>query len=247
MINNSGALVFKCWVRCWGMPGHFHVDTAALPLEFPFPWEPGVMQTNNAQFWKLGWASEPTRAGDCVGSQFLWDFLLWSVQSLSWTWPPGLQVGFPEASIQTSPSPGCALGGKWSVQVFMSVPRLFQSFTPVFGRFGPGFPVRLHCQELYVQQTLWAAGKDENYPLGFFRASASTSNLLRQVSSLRASEKDILLPKLPGGLLLGQLFPIKAFLCIQIQHRGIFQLQDSILASHSSRGSKIHNIFIKCP
>lgn len=168
----------------------------------------------------------------------------WSVQSLTWTRPPGLQVGFPGASIQTSPSLVPALGGKGSVEVFMSIQRLFKSFTPGFGRFVPRFPVRLHCQELYVQQTLWAARKDENYPLfDFCRASASIANLLRPVSSLRASEKDILLPKLSGGLLLGQLFPVKSFLYTHMQHRGVFQLQDSILASHPSGGSKRHNIF----
>lgn len=136
------------------------------------------------------------------------------------------------------------LGGKLSVEVFMSIQRLFKSFIPGFGRFVPRFPGRLHCQELYVQQTLWAARKDENYPqFDFFRAAASIANLLRQVSSLRASEKDVLLQKLPGGLLLGQLFPMKAFLCTQMQHGGVFQLQDSILASHPSRGSERPNIF----
>lgn len=93
-------------------------------------------------------------------------------------WPPGLWMGFPGASPQTSPSLVSALGGEFSVEVLVSLQRLFKSFTPVFGRFVPRFPVRLHCQELYVQQTLWAARKDENYPLfDFFRASASVANL----------------------------------------------------------------------
>lgn len=172
-----------CWSVEFGVGEHQNIFLWTLLLflwSSTFPWEPRVIMNNFGSWAEL---LIPPEQGIVVGSQFLWCSMVSAEPDLhvaSW-W---LQMGFPGASTQTSLV--SAVGGKWNVEVFMSIQMLFKSFTPGFGRFVPRFPVRLHCQGLQTttnyNEPCGTGRKDENHPLfDFCRASASVANLLRPV------------------------------------------------------------------